>query len=301
MTDMKKMMTLLSVAFMASAMVSCSTDDVTPSAQGEKVMAQFNGSISVNTRAAGDAWTAGDQIGIFMTTTGKALAADNISEGVDNVAYETVKGESTFSPIKDGKTVYFPIDGNVDFYAYYPYSEVTDYKVAINVADQTDQEAIDLMYVTKKNCNKATPKVELLFNHQLSNLVLDIQPGDGLTQDALSQLTVTVKGQNTTATFNLADGTISDVGTPADIVLNPTVAGKKYEAILLPTDVASREIVFNLNNGHDAPFVWAMPTKLEAGSKYHYTTVKLSRTAAEVTGTIQPWNEQGDDQEHIAM
>lgn len=299
-TNMKKMMTLLSVAFMASAMVSCSTDDVTPTAQGDKVVAQFSGNISVNTRAAGDAWTAGDQIGIFMTTAGKTLAAGSISEGVDNVAYETAKGESTFSPIKDGKTVYFPIDGNVDFYAYYPYSKVTDYKVTLNVADQTDQEAIDFMYVTKKNCNKATPKVDLLFNHQLSNLVLDIQPGDGLTQNDLSKLTVTVKGQNTTATFNLADGTVSNAGTPADIVLNPVEKGKKYEAILIPTDVTGRQLVFNLNNGYDAPFVWTMPTKLEAGSKYHYTSVKLSRTAAEVTGTIQPWNEQGDNNEHIA-
>lgn len=293
------MKTLLSIVLMASAMVSCSTDDATSSAQGDKVAAQFSGNISVNTRATGDTWTAGDQIGIFMTTTGKALAAGSISEGVDNVAYETAKGESTFLPIKE--IVYFPIDGNVDFYAYYPYSKVTDYKVTLNVADQSDQEAIDFMYVTKKNCNKATPKVDLLFNHQLSNLVLDIQPGDGLTQNDLSKLTVTVKGQNTTATFNLADGTVSNAGTPADIVLNAVEKGKKYEAILIPTTATGRELVFNLNNGHDAPFVWTMPTKLEAGSKYHYTSVKLSRTAAEVTGTILPWNEQKDSNEHVAM
>lgn len=293
------MKTLLSIVLMASAMVSCSTDDATSSAQGDKVAAQFSGNISVNTRATGDTWTAGDQIGIFMTTTGKALAAGSISEGVDNVAYETAKGESTFLPIKE--IVYFPIDGNVDFYAYYPYSGVTDYKVDLNVADQSDQEAIDFMYATKQNCSKSIPKVDLLFNHQLSYLVLDIQPGDGLTQESLSNLSVTVKGQNTTATFHLADGTISNAGTPADIVLNAVEKGKKYEAILIPTDVTGRELVFNLNNGYDAPFVWTMPTKLEAGSKYHYTSVKLSRTAAEVTGTIQPWNEQGDSNEHIAM
>ena len=61
-----------------------------------------------------------------------------------------------------------------------------------------------------------------------------------------------------------------------------------------------RVLEFDLNNGYDAPFVWTMPVKLKGGSKYHYTKVKLSRTAAEVFGTIEPWNEVKDDNEHVA-
>lgn len=114
-------------------------------------------------------------------------------------------------------------------------------------------------------------------------------------------MTVTVKGQNTKATFNLADGTISGEGNPTDIEMKTTVAGKLYEAILLPTEEASRVIEFDLKNGYDAPFVWTMPVKLEGGKRYHYTVVKLSRSAVDISGNIEPWIKAGDDNEHIAQ
>ena len=296
---MKKTTTLFALAILAGAMTSCSSDDATPATYNNQVAVQFNGGINITTRAVDTKWTANDKIGIFMTKAGETLAAANISEGVDNVAYQT-DGSNAFSPVSGGKTIYFPIDGNVDFYSYYPQTTVNDYKVALNVADQTNQEAIDFMYATQKGCNKTVPQVTLSFNHQLANLILDVQPGDGLQHEDLANLTIKVKNQNTTATYNLADGTLSDEGTPADITMHTTTAGKKYEAILLPTTETSRILEFDLNNGHDAPFVWAMPTKLEAGSKYHYTTVKISRTGVKASGTIEAWTVVKDDSEHIA-
>mgnify|MGYP000896715279 FL=1 len=239
-------------------------------------------------------------IGIFMTGTKQPLSADAIQEGVDNICYQT-SGSIGFSPVSGGKTVFFPIDGDVDFYSYYPQTTVNDYKVALDVTDQGKQEAIDFMYAKTEGCNKATPQVFLKFYHKLSNLVLDVQPGNGLTQEDLKKMTVTVKGQNTKATFNLADGTISGEGNPTDIKMKTTQAGKLYEAILLPTEEASRVIEFDLNNGYDAPFVWTMPAKLEGGKRYHYTVVKLSRSAVDISGNIEPWIKAGDDNEHIAQ
>ena len=296
---MKKTTTLFALAILAGAMTSCSSDDATPATHNDQVAVLFNGGINVTTRAVDTKWTANDKIGIFMTKAGETLAAANISEGVDNVAYQT-DGSNAFSPVSGGKTIYFPIDGNVDFYSYYPQTTVSDYKVALNVADQTNQEAIDFMYATQKGCNKTVPQVTLSFNHQLANLILDVQPGDGLQHEDLANLTIKVKDQNTTATYNLADGTLSDAGTPADITMRTTRAGRLYEAILLPTTETSRVLEFDLNNGHDAPFVWTMPTKLEAGSKYHYTTVKISRTGVQASGTIEAWTEVKDDDVHIA-
>lgn len=297
---MKKMTKFFALALLAGAMVSCSTEDTAPSTQNDKVAVQFTGGISVNTRAAGLAWAEGDRIGIFMTGTKQPLSADAIKEGVDNVCYQT-NGSIGFSPVSGGKTVFFPIDGDVDFYSYYPQTTVNDYKVALDVTDQGKQEAIDFMYAKTEGCNKATPQVFLKFYHKLSNLVLEVQPGNGLTQEDLKKMTVTVKGQNTKATFNLADGTISGEGNPTDIKMKTTQAGKLYEAILLPTEEASRVIEFDLNNGYDAPFVWTMPAKLEGGNRYHYTVVKLSRSAVDISGNIEPWIKAGDDNEHIAQ
>ena len=280
---MKKMTKFFALALLAGAMVSCSTEDIAPSTQNDKVAVQFTGGISVNTRAAGVAWADGDRIGIFMTEAGKTLSADVIKEGVDNVCYQS-NGSIAFSPVSGGKTIFFPIDGDVDFYSYYPQTTVNDYKVALDVTDQGKQEAIDFMYAKTEGC-----------------LILDVQPGNGLTQEDLKKMTVTVKGQNTKATFNLVDGTISGEETPADITMKTTEAGKLYEAILLPTEEASRVIEFDLKNGYDAPFVWTMPVKLEGGKRYHYTVVKLSRSAVDISGTIKSWTEAGDNNEHIAQ
>lgn len=297
---MKKMTKFFALALLAGAMVSCSTEDIAPSTQNDKVAVQFTGGINVNTRAAGLAWADGDKIGIFMTDTKQPLSADAIREGVDNVCYQS-SGSIGFSPVSGGKTVFFPIDGDVDFYSYYPQTTVNDYKVALDVTYQTKQEAIDFMYAKTEGCNKATPQVFLKFYHKLSNLVLEVQPGNGLTQEDLKKMTVKVKDQNTKATFNLADGTISGEGNPTDIKMKTTQAGKLYEAILLPTEEASRVIEFDLNNGYDAPFVWTMPAKLEGGNRYHYTVVKLSRSAVDISGNIEPWIKAGDDNEHIAQ
>ena len=296
---MKKMTKFFALALLAGAMFSCSTEDTASTTQNGKVAVQFTGGISVNTRAAGVAWADGDRIGIFMTEAGKTLSADVIKEGVDNVCYQT-SGSSAFSPISGGKTIFFPIDGDVDFYSYYPQATVNDYKVALNVADQTSQEAIDFMYAKTKGCHKSIPQVELKFNHMLSNLVLNVQPGNGLTEDDLNKLKVTIKDQNTTATFNLADSVISGEGNPANIQMKAVQVGKKYEAILLPTKSTTREIEFDLDNGHDAPFVWKMDSELKGGNMYNYTTVKLTRTDVELTGTIKPWNEVKNDNENIA-
>ena len=296
---MKKMTKLFALALLAGAMISCSTDDTASSTPNGKVAVQFTGGINVNTRAAGVAWADGDRIGIFMTEAGKTLSADVIKEGVDNVCYQS-NGSIAFSPVSGGKTIFFPIDGDVDFYSYYPQTTVNEYKVALNVADQKSQEAIDFMYAKTTGCNKATPQVNLRFNHMLSKLVLNVQPGNGLTQDDLNKLSVTIKDQNTTATFNLADGVISGEGNPADIEMKAVQVGKRYEAILLPTASTTREIVFDLDNGYEAPFIWKMDSDLKGGNLYNYTTVKLTRTGMALTGTIEAWKEVNNNNENIA-
>ena len=296
---MKKMTKLFALALLAGAMISCSTDDTASSTPNGKVAVQFTGGINVNTRAAGEAWTNGDRIGIFMTGKNQTLSVNAIKEAVDNVCYQTDGGKS-FSPISGGKTICFPIDGDVDFYSYYPQTTVNEYKVALNVADQKSQEAIDFMYAKTTGCNKATPQVNLRFSHMLSNLILNVKPGNGLTQDDLNKLTVTIKDQNTTATFNLADGVISGEGNPDNIQMKAVQVGKRYEAILLPTASKIREIEFELNNGFDAPFVWKMDQELTGGNLYNYTTVKLTRSTVDMMGTIQSWNEVKNNNENIA-
>lgn len=296
---MKTITELLPLALLAAAtMVSCN-GKVEPAAQDEKVAVQFGSSINAASRAVNDKWTAGDQIGIFMVGENKVLSKDAISEEADNIAYRT-EGDGAFSPVAAEQIIYFPMNGDVDFYAYYPYTpEVNDYRIALDLTDQSNQEALDLMFAKVGGCNKSNPKVELQFSHLLSNLILEVQPGTGLTQADLAKLTVKVKDANTKAMFNLVDGTISGEETPEGFTMKTVEAGKRYEALLFPTTSESREIEFDLNNDHDAPFTWTMKSALKGGSQYHHQ-VTLSRTAAEVSGSIKPWDNGGDNGEHIA-
>ena len=294
----------MQAALLAVVCAACGTDEVAgdlPAAEEARVAVQFSCQINVETRAAGSQWGAGDRIGIYMTEAGLPLADGNISEQVENIAYVTT-GDGTFTPAEGERTIYFPILGNVDFYAYYPQTAaVDDYQLSVNVADQSRQEAIDLVYATVMNRDKSQPEVQFNFRHQLSNLVLDVQPGNGLTAEELSNLTITVKNQNTTATYRLADGALASAATPADVELKAVTSGSRYEAILLPTADEGRELVFDLHNGHDAPFLWQMPGPLVAGMQYHYSSVKISRTAAQVEGVIQSWGEATDPNDYIAQ
>lgn len=296
---MKTITKLFPLALLASAtMVSCN-GKVEPAAQDEKVAVQFGSSINATTRAVNDKWTSGDQIGIFMVGENKVLSKDAISEEADNIAYRT-EGDGAFSPVAAEQIIYFPMNGDVDFYAYYPYTpEVNDYRIALDLTDQSNQEALDLMFAKVGGCNKSNPQVELKFSHLLSNLILEVQPGTGLTQADLAKLTVKVKDADTKAMFNLVDGTISGEETPEGFTMKTVEAGKRYEALLFPTTSESREIEFDLNNDHDAPFTWTMKSALKGGSQYHHQ-VTLSRTAAEVSGSIKPWDNGGDNGEHIA-
>lgn len=270
----------------------------TPAGQEDRTAVRFTGGINIATRAADGAWEKDDAIGIFMVTAGSPLGAASISETADNRQYLSgAAGASAgFTPVSDTETVYFPVVGNVDFYAYYPYGatggKVVDYRYAVNVADQSEQEDIDFMYADKvTGKNKNDKSVQLHFRHMLSKVVMQVEPGAGLSEADLAGLTVKVKGRTTDAQFDLSAGTLGVASGSADIAMKTTEAGKKYEAILLPAD-GSCEFEFDLNNGHDLPFTWTKTDGFVAGTKYNYTKVVLNRTEAEVSGTIEDWNEK---------
>lgn len=295
-------------------LAGCSNDENEPADRTDgRVPVEFRASVGVTeTRAVDQTWSAADAIGIFMVKADAAFLPENISEEAENIRYVVKEAgiNGSFSPAPNGTTIYFPMDNSeVDFYAYCPQGNVTEepitnhYLYAINVATQTNQEALDLLYSSDVKEKKKTDKtIALNFKHQLCKVILTVQPGEGVSADDMSGLTVKVNGQKTTATFDLTAGELKDDAAaspaaiadvpPADITLFKQANAYIYEAILLPYATTERTFEFNLNNGHDAPFTWKMEKALTAGSKYTYT-VKLNRTGVEVSGQIGAWDNQG--------
>ena len=251
---------------------------------------QFTASIQgLVTKATDDAWEEGDQIGIFM----KDAAAEWSAAGTQNVAY-TTDAAGALSPA--GTVIYYPSeDATVDFMAYYPYTaglSGTTYNV--NVATQTSQSAIDLLYADNaKGVQKADGNVVLNFSHKLAKVVFNIVPdGVTITESDLGSLTVALQNVNTTAAFDLATGTLGSAAGQANVNMLVDATAKTAEAIILPGD-GPIEVAFTFN-GETKTGTMDTPS-FAAGSKYTYN-VSLSMGDAENAvhfgnATITDWTD----------
>lgn len=256
---------------------------------------QFTASIQgLVTKATDDAWEEGDQIGIFM----KDAAAEWSAAGTQNVAY-TTDANGVLSPA--GTVIYYPSeDATVDFMAYYPYTAGlggTTYNV--NVATQTSQSAIDLLYADNaKGVQKADGNVVLNFSHKLAKVVFNIVPdGVTITESDLGSLTVALQNVNTTAAFDLATGTLGSAAGQANVNMLVDATAKTAEAIILPGD-GPIEVAFTFNG--ETKTGTMNTSSFAAGSKYIYD-VSLSMGDAENAvhfgnATISDWTDvPGDD------
>ena len=250
---------------------------------------QFQASIQgMQTKATDNAWADGDQIGIFM----KKSADQWTGTTSGNVAYKT-DATGKLSPV--GSALYYPDETTeVDFMAYYPYAQSlsgTTYNV--NVAEQTSQPAIDLLYATTANVNKAGGNVTLGFTHKLAKIVFNLQPdGTNIVDGDLSGLKVTLKNINTTAAFDLAAGKLGAGATPADVPMLVDASAKTAEAIIIP-GAGNYKVEFTCK-GQTKEATLNTATFAE-GTKYTYN-VTLTMADAELAvnfgaATITGWTE----------
>ncbi len=281
---------LLSAALL---MAGCSSDDVVQTDNTDRVALRVTSGIS--TRAANNTWTADDAIGIYMLN----------SESVDtyaNIKYTTQSGgtDGKFFPAAATDTIYLPVDGSKrDFIAYYPYSSslTTDNTTyTIDLSNQNDQEAIDFMAAAVvKDKSRTDNAASFVFSHKLAKIAVTIQPGAGLVDDDLANMTVSLTNQPLQGTYNVTvDGgevTPSSTATGAIALLTAT-DGKSAEGIVFPSaDFSDMSLTFETQNM--GKYSWPLSDssnaeKFEAGKKYLYT-ITVNRTELEVTATITDW------------
>lgn len=262
----------------ATASAVCFTATITPQ--------------TIATKAAGTAFTTGDNIGVFMVKAGNMT----IAEEADNKQY-TLGNSSDFRALP-GEEIYFPINGSrVDFIAYYPHlATLSGWLYNVNVGTQTSQSAIDLLYsrsTTGKDQNSGS--VPLLFRHELSRVIINTVAGEGFVSADLAKMSVKIKGMHTQANFDLSTGKLGTSHAPADIVPATTTAGSKYEAIVLPATFAtagSLTMAFALHNTKEEVFVWSCPANETFAPATQYTyTITIARTGVTATCSITPWTD----------
>jgi hypothetical protein len=280
--------------------------------EGEKdspeVLVKFSSTIqAAQSRPSGTAWNAGDAIGVFMVKSGSVTVAE---EALNKKYTVGNAGETGFfvpaSPV-DNNAVHYPSDGSpVDFIAYAPYrQDVAALSCPVDVSGQSSPAAIDLLYATTaEGYSRATADPALLrFAHQLARLELNITAGEGVSASSLADLSVVIKGMNTAATFNLADGTLSNAGTVADVVLRTVSAGQIYDAVVLPQTLAAGAvgIEFIAASGGYREY-WEVPAGVFAkNTEYRYDIVLGRSGISSVTCSIRDWELSSTDHPSIPL
>ena len=218
-------------------------------------------------------WESEDAIGIYMFDT----EDKNVLNDALNVKYTTIgSGRTVNFSSSPGIAIY---DMPVNFVAYYPHTtsaDVLDATAALYKVDLGEQSdgisAHDLMWA--KAANQSTESLlagglAFTFHHQLVLLRVNI------TNENVSNVTsVTVGGMNTTATFNLIDGTLTNMDTPRPVDLQKK-DGKSFIGIMLPAE----EVINKMSL-----------TIMADGSKYQYTVPETSRIDKFVAGYEYTFN-----------
>lgn len=248
--------------------------------------AKFSGTILP---ASSGVFRKDDAIGIYMITTDKPLTPENISENTINRKYLMTGEAARFTPATEIQKVKFPaVDRQVDFIAYYPYSEKVSekYTLPIDVSQQSPQSDIDLLYSTNaKKQSAATPDVALSFEHQLAKLKFAITAES--PEIVLRGIIVKINNISPTAIFSLPDGNFSGFGEKTAVTALTNTEGDFAEAIVLPVSENSG-VTFSFAVS-DTTLVYTPGTALIAGKEHLFNINIDKRTSLKVITTIRPW------------
>ena len=200
----------------------------------------------VATRATDETWESGDAIGVFMKNSGADLSEFALYTNAKYVA----SGTTSFNPATEDDKIFFPFNkSKVDFISYYPYkSDLNELMYEVDVSNQSNLGDIDLLYSNNvKSVNSDEQGIALIFDHQLTKVVLDISSNK--TDKNLEGLQAKITNVKTKASFSLIDGKLTDYQELDDISFNVSEDGSKMEAIVLPIEKFTDQVlIITLDN-----------------------------------------------------
>ncbi|WP_108823542.1 fimbrillin family protein [Dysgonomonas sp. Marseille-P4361] len=284
--------------------ISCGSDNEEIENEGKTpnptpTEVKFSSGIVGSTKIVGDdgnQWEGKENIGIFMLSNN----TNNVLERAQNVNYraQTSGVKTNLTAVDQNKIIFYPLLDNqkVDFLAYYPYKgSANNFIYDLDIASQSPQTNIDLIIAKTNNGGKGFDKtnespVNLVFNHVLSKVILNVKAGDGVP--SLSGLSVKIKGFNTKANVDLKTLGIPIQGTTPQDIIPFTKNTNTYEAILLPSVLGNTHIVEFTVNGNTHKWQIINNTSniksLDAAKKYTFDVI-IQKNKVQVEGSIIPW------------
>lgn len=255
-------------------------------------------------RTVGNQWETADAIGMFAVEPGQSLSDNTLYDGKKNIKYATMGGATAqFKAALPSEAIQLKGKENIDVIAYYPYAtSLNDFTLPIDVTNQSNPGKIDVLYSNNLRGIQASNEVyNLSFHHQLSKVILQVEPGNGYTNlDGLSAKDLTNVIVN--GTMNIVNGEVSVAEGAKEKTIQPLVkkSGNNVlvEAILIPgQNLMSSQITLVLGN---STFTWKANNdiSLDSGTKFTYR-LQLSDDGSVVIlnpeGDIEDWVEGNPD------
>ena len=240
-----------------------------------------------------------DAIGLYVVNRNDDGSHNDLKPSgnyVDNMRY--TYSYNTWTP---DETVYWKDDKTcADFYLYYPYqaAHVNENPVVFKVeADQSKVNSYknsDVIIGSTLNVAPSQTTVYIASKHVMSQVIIDLKPGEGFTDASLaaSDVKVTLNIPAVSANIDLATGKVEPImnydGESLTMTpMTPYKDGNVYRAILVPQQVSQTNLI-NVNvDGRD--FVFSKAFDFESGKSYT-VNVTLVKESDGLNTTITGWD-----------
>ena len=268
------------------------------------VKADISNNIKTRGTADNNSWTAGDAIGVHVTSTGYTTG--------DNKKYVTTNGDGTFEAADNNNTIYFKNNEETTFSAYYPYSEsLKNGKMDWNMDEVKANQPCkaDVLFASGATASKASPTVNFTdadhnFKHCMSLVEFKIKPGQGVKNNNYRFNRLELKGIFRSGQFDTRTGAVITIGDRGSIRRDFDDEyfenEESFAYIMLPQNLESNKMdidIYLLLYDSEVKYTTSItPTtngQFEGGKKYTYNiTVKNTGITIE-KANIVPW-ENGD-------
>ena len=263
------------------------------------VQADISNNIKTRGTADNNSWTAGDAIGVYVTSSGNTTG--------DNKKYVTTNGDGTFEAADNNNIIYFKDNKETTFSAYYPYNKfLTDGKMNWNIAEVEANQPCkaDVLFASGATASKASPTVKFTdaehrFKHCMSLVKFIIKPGMGIDQSENILRGLHLNGIYKTGKFDTKTGAIESAQYRTSYPYNFSTSFDKessVEMIMLPqkleNDMMEIEVDLQVGdelNTYKATLTPATDYQFKGGYKYTYV-VKVNNTSITIAeADIEPW------------
>nr|WP_294476625.1 fimbrillin family protein [uncultured Bacteroides sp.] len=246
---------------------------------------------------------------------------DNTWKGSEKIAVQVGNEVKQYIPTSSNPSTLTGVDATNTFYwqkaeetvsAWYSgagYHATLPTSFSVKLDQRTDDyQKSDFLYAKPQNIKYSDrTTAPLIFKHLPAKVVVNLKYGDGLTEQDVTDATVSIINQATTSgTINAADGTVAQVTTSVSNEITPNAMAatlgyqQSVQAIVVPQQLAkgTKFIKVTIGEGTDAARDYYYTTKtdtevnLECGKQYTYNiTVTKGEELVVTNQTAVTWKD----------